>query len=52
MRRRLLILGFVIFNNVFEFGGAAKVIPPGLHPGRLLGSLAQGKAWLAKSERM
>ena len=35
-------LGFVILENVFGFGGAAKVVHPWVDPGCLVGSLAPG----------
>ena len=40
-------LGFVILENVFEFGGAAKVVHPWVGPGCLVGSLAPGGGQLA-----
>ena len=42
-------LGFVILDDVFEFGVAAEVISPGVHPGCLLGTLAQGRGKFDKS---
>ena len=41
-------LSFVILDDVFEYGDAAKVFPPGVHPGCLLGTLAQGRGQLDK----
>ena len=40
-------LGFVILENVFGFGGAAKVVHPWVDPGCLVGSLAPGEGQLA-----
>ena len=39
----------MILDNVFEFGGAAKVIPPWIDLGCLVGSLAPGEAQLVRS---
>ena len=41
----------MILDNVFEFGGAlaAKVIPPWVDPGCLVGSLAPGEVQLVRS---
>ena len=42
-------LDFVILDDVFKYRGAAKVIPPGVHTGCLLGTLAQGRQQIDKS---
>ena len=42
-------LSCVILDDVFEFGVAAEVISPGVHPGCLLGTLAQGRVKFDKS---
>ena len=42
-------LDFMILDDVFKYGGAAKVILAGVHTGCIFGTLAQGRGQLDKS---